>query len=234
MHGLNLGCGTGENTLLLKTMVGSEGKMTGLDSNPVNIKIAEEKAVQNELSQIDYRHQNSSEWSEEQVFDFVYSSLLFNQSINLSNILKQVHNSLKPGGMVMVEDLDFSQFNCFPSCYAFDRFMELNSIIEKRQVTDNNIGKQLLSVFQNAGFKNIQIQQTRPCFLADKNKRIASLTLEYIAPIIIDKKLSTPAEVQALIFELKNFEEEENSMISMPGIYQVIGYKPERGGQSTS
>jgi len=225
MYGLDLCCGTGGNTLLLKTLVGSEGKMTGIDSNLALVKIAEEKVLQNNLDQIDFRYQNILEWKEKQTYDFVYRGLLFPQLANPSTIFQQVHRSLKPGGFAMAEGLGLSQFRCFPGCYAFDRFIELSTMVEEQNVVDVNIGSQLLSVFQNARFENIQVQQVSPSFSTGKNKQIASLTLEYMAPILIDKKLSTAAELQVLIFELKNFEKQKNSLITLPGIYQVVGYR---------
>ena len=225
MCGLDLGCATGENTLQLKTIVGMEGKMTGLDSNSFNIKIAKEKALQNNTTPIEYRQQNILEWKEYLKYDFVYSRLLFNQLSDPLSILKQVHYSLKTGGLAMVEDLDFSQFHCFPNCYAFDRLVELYTAINKRQSTDPSIGKQLYPLFQQVGFKKIQAQMVAPSFLTGNNKRIASLTLENIATILIDEKLTTPTEIQALLFELKAFEKRKNTLIALPGIYQVWGFR---------
>ncbi len=223
MSGLDLGCGTGNNTLLLKTLVGSEGKMTGIDTNIDFIKIAAEKVLQNKLDQVDLSYQNILEWNEKQTYDFVYKGFLFPQLSNSSTVLHQVYRSLRPGGFAMMEDLDFSQFHCFPNCYAFDRLIELYMAIRLRQSTNTKNGKQLHSEFHNAGFENIKVQQVGPSFLTGKNKQIASLTLEQMVPILINKKLSTATELQVLIFELKKFEEQKNTMITMPGIYQVWG-----------
>ncbi len=225
MHGLDLGCGTGDNTMLLKTLIGSEGKMTGMDTSAFHIRIAKERAIQNEVDNIDYRHQNMLEWKEDEVYDFIYSGLLFNQLPVPLNILKQMYRSLKPGGYAMVEDLDYSEFHCFPNCYAFDRFVGLFTEIKKQQGTDANIGNHLNRLFQQAGFNKIQAQLVPPNFLKGKTKHIASLTLESIAPLLLEEKRTTPTELQALIFELKNFEEQKNTMITLPGIYQVVGYR---------
>ena len=79
MQGLDLGCGTGETTSQLKALIGAEGKMTGIDSNSIDIKIAKEKAIQDNEDRIEYRYQNILEWKENQQYDFVYSRLFFNQ-----------------------------------------------------------------------------------------------------------------------------------------------------------
>lgn len=225
MMGLDLGCRNGDNTLKLKAMIGEEGKMIGLDSNKIHIKIAKEKAIQNNEYNIEYRHQNILEWKESNTYDFVYSRLFFNQIRKPLSVLQQVYNSLQIGGFAMVEDMDFSQFYCFPNCFAFDRFVELFLEIKKLQHTDANIGKHLYPIFKESGFKNIHLQSVSPNFLTGKNKRIASLTLENIATILIDEKLTTPTEIQALLFELKAFEKRKNTLIALPGIYQVWGFR---------
>lgn len=226
MNGLDLGCGTGETTLLLKTMV-VDGKITGLDSRETQLKIAKEKAHQNNVSPVIFRHQNILEWKENQIYDFIYSRLFFNQLRKPLNLLEQIYSSLKPGGLAMIEDLDFSKFQCFPSSFAFDRFIELYIEVIKRQGADPNIGKQLYSLFQKAGFNNSRVQLVRSIFLTGKYKYLASLTLENISSILINEKLATKPEIQALLFELKDFESQKNTMITLPGIYQVIGYRPE-------
>ena len=224
MNGLDLGCGTGETTLLLKSIV-IGGKITGLDSRETQLKIAKEKAQQNSVPQIIFRHQNILEWKEKQLYDFVYSRLFFNQLKKPLSLLKQIYSSLKPGGLAMIEDMDFSKFQCFPNSFAFDRFIELYIEVVKLQGANPDIGKQLYPLFQKTGFSNIKVQLVRPNFLTNKNKHLASLTLENISSIIENESLATKTEIQALLFELKEFESQKNTMITLPGIYQVVGYK---------
>ena len=225
MHGLDLGCGTGVTTMILKNFLGSEGVITGMDSNAFLINIAREKNQQNEMSNINYKLQNILEWKDDQTYDFIYSGLFFNRVSNPAYALRQVYNSLTPGGFAMVEDLDFTQFQCFPNCYAFDQFIDFYTTIKKMQGTDANIGKRLGQLFSQAGFEKVQERMVPPKFLKNSNKHIASLTLESIRPLLLKEKLTTPTELMALIFELQEFENQKSTMISLPGVYQVFGYR---------
>ena len=227
VNGLDLGCGSGETTMLLKTMIGPEGKITGIDSRATRLRIAKEKAHQNEQSQVEFRYQNTLEWEEEQSYDLVYSRHFFHQLKDPLSMLQKVFNSLKPGGLAMIEELDFSKIQCFPNSYAFDRFVELYIEVVKRQGADPNIGKRLYPLYQQASFKNCQVQLVRPKFLTGKNKRITSLTLESISTILEKENLASQVELQALLSEIKSFEAQENTMITLPGIYQVSGYRME-------
>ena len=143
MNGLDLGCGTGEVALQLKQIVGDEGHITGIDRNSTNINIANEKMRRQKSSPVIFCKTNILEWQEEQCYDFVYNRLLLNHIGQPRMILQKIYNSLISEGMAITEDLDFSNYHCFPNCYAFDRYVELYIEMKKRQGTDANIGNQL-------------------------------------------------------------------------------------------
>ncbi len=225
MQGLDLGCGTGEVTIHLKALVGAKGEMTGLDLDTTRINIAKDKAVQKNAGDIQFYHQDILEWKETQCYDFVYSRLFLNHLREPQAMLSQIYSSLKTGGFAMIEDLDISNYNCFPSCYAFDRYVELYTEIKQQQGADASIGNKLYTLFQQTNFKNINIQLVPPTFLNNRGRNIASLTLENIASSLLEQQLTTPTELQALLFELKSFEDQKHSLISLPAIYQICGYK---------
>lgn len=226
MNGLDLGCGTGRTTLLLKALMGKSGKMTGIDMDAVNINLAKEIAGQHpKLSDVAFRRENILEWNDNQSYDFIYSRMFLNQLNDPRAILRRMYKKVIPGGFVMVEELDFSNYQCFPNSYAFDRFVELHALAKKQQNAGSNIGKNLKDWFQKAGFKNIEVQIVPPSFINGESKHIPSLTLESIATALLQENLTTPTELHALLSELRGFEKQENTLISLPGIYQVIGYK---------
>ena len=177
------------------------------------------------IKDITFRQLDIQDWEAPNTYDFVYSRLFFNQTQQPQETLHQIYNNLKPGGTAIVEDWDFSKYYCFPHCYAFDRHVELYTEIKKRLGTNAHIGSQLHPLFQESGFQNIQVQLVRPTFLHEEGKHIASLTLESIAPSLLEMKLTTLTELQALISELKTFEKQPDTLITMPGIYQVCGIK---------
>lgn len=225
MLGLDLNCGEGDLTFRLAEKVGANGSVTGLDENPVFIKIAEEKATQSALRNIQFHLQNFVQWKNPESFDFVHGRFLLSQSTAVGELLTQLFKALKSGGFIMLEEMDFSDFQCFPYCFAFDRSWELVSAIHCRRGFDPHIGSKLTFLLQQAGFQNIQVQQIAPSFLKENEKSIASITLESIASDLLELQLISSTELQALLFELKAFEKMEDTLISLPGIFQVTGYK---------
>ena len=225
MKGLDLNCGEGDLTFQFVEKVGAKGKMTGLDSNPVFIKIAQEKAIQSAHQNVHFHCQHFSAWSSEEQFDFIFSQILLSQSTYTGALLTKAFEMLKSGGMILMEELDLSGFQCFPYCFAFDRFVELYNELSIKKGFDPNIGSKLMFLLQKSGFNNIRVQQTAPSFFGKNEKKIASVTLESIAPELLEEQLISPSELQALLYELKTFENKENTLISLPGVYQVTGFK---------
>ena len=236
MHGLDLGCGVGKVTLQLKALVGEKGKMTGLDINPTFIEIAREKAAQQCISGVEYYCMDMVDGLQGNItlpdkyqqiirYDFIYSRLFLNRLHQAEKILAQVYDWLKPGGFAMIEELDFSNCSSFPNCHAFDRYIELYLAIKKRQGLDVNLGGKLFSLFQQANFNDIQVQLKAPIFLKEQHKNLPSLTLESIGEDLVQAGLVVSAELSALLAELKAFEHQDHTLISLPGIYQSWGFK---------
>lgn len=225
MRGLDLGCGTGEVTFQLARRTGREGKIIGMDQDADNIRNAQEKQRKAEIRNVQFVWKNITEWQETERYDLVYSRFLLNRLKQPLTTLEGIYKSLKSGGMAVVEDMDCSNYYCHPACYAFDRYLELFTEAKKRQGTDPFIGHKLWSQLRAAGFQKIQVQMVPATFLRLQNKAFASLTLEYIAGMLLFERMVSDAELEVLLQELRAFEQRADTLITAPGIYQAWGYK---------
>jgi ubiquinone/menaquinone biosynthesis C-methylase UbiE len=102
---LDLGCGTGSTTLLLKQAF-PQAEVIGLDLSPYMLVVAEEKARKAGLD-IRWRHGNAEQTGFPDVsFDLVTISLLFHETppAIARRILRECHRILTVGGEVVVLD----------------------------------------------------------------------------------------------------------------------------------
>ncbi|HEY9651603.1 MAG TPA: methyltransferase domain-containing protein [Coleofasciculaceae cyanobacterium] len=102
---LDLGCGTGSTTLMLKQAF-PQAQVIGLDLSPYMLVMAERKAKAAGLT-IEWRHGNAEETGFPNAsFDVVTASLLFHETppAATKSILRECFRLLMPGGEVLILD----------------------------------------------------------------------------------------------------------------------------------
>ncbi|MEM6964225.1 MAG: methyltransferase domain-containing protein [Bacteroidota bacterium] len=223
---LHLGCSTGFVTFQLEKKIGSSGQITGVDKNQINLDTAQEKLNFLQLPNVNFSFFSSAEWKRKSDYNVIYSRLFFNQLKHPKEVLRSVKRFLKSGGVIVIEDIDFSNYYCFPHCYAFDRYFELFISLKQRKQQDAKVGSKLLAYLKDAGFQDVKAQMIAPSFLSTNNKPITSLSLESISEELLKENLISKSELQALLFEIKDFESRSDTMITLPSIYQVSGFCP--------
>ncbi len=102
---LDLGCGTGSSTLMLK-QVFAEAEVTGLDLSPYMLVMAKYKGKKNDLV-IDWQQGLAEATSfPDDKFDLISVSFLFHETpVHISQaILQECLRLLKPGGQIVILD----------------------------------------------------------------------------------------------------------------------------------
>ena len=104
-HILDLGCGTGSSTLMLKQAF-PEAEVTGLDLSPYMLTMAEYKGQQANLT-IEWQQglAEATSFADEQ-FDLISIAFLFHETpVGISQaVLNECHRILKPEGQIIVLD----------------------------------------------------------------------------------------------------------------------------------
>jgi ubiquinone/menaquinone biosynthesis C-methylase UbiE len=223
---LDLGCGGTTLTQELARLVGSQGKVLGIDKDTENITHARQEAKVLGLSQLHYHVADIVQWEgESSQYDFAFSRFLLTHLPDPLELLRQVYLSLKPGGRMLLEDIDFTGHFCYPACDAFDRYVALYTATVQHTGADPNIGPSLPSLLQDAGFRHIQCTLVQPVFQRGEGKQISSLTLEFIAESLIHNQLASREAITTYLAELRAFEQDETTLVSLPRIFQVWAVK---------
>lgn len=98
---LDIGCGYGETCLQLGRLVGSQGKVVGIDCTKAFLEIAEEERKQSGLNNIEFILGDAQSYNlPSEKFDICFSRfgvMFFESAVRA---LKNAHGALKPGGKV--------------------------------------------------------------------------------------------------------------------------------------
>jgi len=171
---LDLGCGTGSTTLLLKKAF-PDAEVIGLDLSPYMLVAAEHKAAQAGL-EIQWRHGLAEQTGFPNAsFDLVTASLLFHETPTAiaKNILRECHRLLTVGGEVLI--LDGNQKSLRQTEWLTDIFEEPYIRDYAQGSTDAWMGA--------AGFGRVQTQDFWLLHQVTHGvKAIASQSVEFSTP----------------------------------------------------
>lgn len=227
MSCLDVGCGGGDVTLELARLVGPQGRVVGIDMDSVKLSLAQQDATQEHLANVEFHLRNATALDVDSVYDLVYARFLLTHLPERQVVVRQMVRATKPGGVIVLEDLNHEAIVCYPPCAALDRYIKLYNQVASLKGADPEVGPKLPELLRQAGGQAIQVQVVQPSFLDGDAKRIHQITLENISEAVIAGGLASAAEVASSIAELEAFAQNPHTLICFPRIFQVWGHRGE-------
>ncbi len=227
MDCLDLGCGGGNVTFFIAGLVGPHGQVTGMDMDARKIELATAAAALNGVKNIRFEVQNAYALPATATYDCVYTRFLLSHLSDPETILQNIRRILRPNGLLLVEDTDFSGHFCYPASNAFNRYVALYQQLLQKRGADANLGPKLPGLLKKAGFTNVAFQISHPAHTEDDGKLMAEITFEGISHALLAENLILPDEAQQLHAALVAFRKREDSVMSLPRIFQVWGMSDE-------
>ena len=220
---LDIGCGSGEISLRLLSVVGQSGEVVGVDFDERIIQIARESAARTAHRMSFHALDVEKKDLPGGPYDFVYARFLLSHLREPDAAIRRARAVLRPGGILAVEDVDFRGHFCHPECPAFDRYVELYRRTAIGRGVDPLIGPRLPELLESGGFANVRLKVVLPTFRIGYGKRIALLTMNAIRQAVITGGLAGPVEVDRILVALQQFTEDPRTIMSLPRIFQAWG-----------
>jgi ubiquinone/menaquinone biosynthesis C-methylase UbiE len=223
LHGLDLGCGGGDVTRELARRVGPAGRVVGIDRDETILQLDREELQSDPLPNLSFRAGDAEDLQEQASYDLVYARFLLTHLPRRDRALQGMLRALRPGGVVVIEEVDFGGHFCHPDCPAFRRYVELYQQVVLRRGGDPFLGPKLPRMLIEAGVRDVQVEVVQPAFLEGPGKLIAAVTLERTADSIRDTGLASAEEMGRLIGELHAAAADARQLLSLPRVFQVWG-----------
>jgi SAM-dependent methyltransferase len=222
---LDAGCGVGAVTLEMARQVGPHGQAVGIDVDEPALELARQEARRQRLPAV-FRPGNLLDLAEDSAYDFTYARFLLSHLPGPGSAVERLERATRPGGVVVLEDVDFAGHFCHPASPAFDRYVALYRESVRREGADACLGPRLPDLLEGAGLTGVELGVMLPTFRRGEGKRMAAVTLEHIREAVLAAGLITAPELDATVAELEHFARDPRSIISLPRIFQVWGRKP--------
>jgi SAM-dependent methyltransferase len=227
MSCLDVGCGGGDVTLKMATLVGGEGNVVGVDRDQTILQLAEQEAERQGLSAT-FRQLDVEELTEESAYDLVFARYLLSHLPRPERVVEAMVRALRPGGRLVLEDVFFPGHVCYPADAAFARYLNLyQAVARTREGGDAAIGPRLLGLALEARLIEVRVGLVVPTFRDGEGKRVAQVTMEHIREAAVGTGLVTDHEVDDIVAELDRFADDDRTLMSIAPTFQVWGRKAD-------
>jgi ubiquinone/menaquinone biosynthesis C-methylase UbiE len=221
---LDVGCGGGDVSFMAAGMVGEDGSVTAIDFDGVIVGLDKKDAVERGISNVTFNAISAYDIDYKHEFDIAYSRFLLSHLQQPLEVLRKMVKAVKPGGRIIVEDVQFSGHFCYPECQAFADYVTYFTTAARNNGQDAEIGQRLVDIFREAGIKDVGFDVIQPVFNKGAGKGMAYLTLDKIKDTVIGQGIATSGTITRILQELEDFTNNETTIISLPRIWRVWGY----------
>jgi len=219
---LDVGCGAGD---LSRRVAALGGRCTGVDIDPGFVARASAAC-----SDVGFHCLSAHELdSLPSGFDVVYARYLLSHLADPQDALNKMATAARPGGTVVLEDIDFDLHTAQPRPAAFDRYLELYAKVVRGKGGDPYLGRRLYAMAVAAGLQDVKATVQVTVFAEGNPKRISSLTFLGIREALLRDGHLDADEFEAILAGLTELEALPNSTISLAGTFQVWGRRPRLG-----
>ena len=223
---LDAGCGGGDVTVALARRA-REGVAVGIDVDDTKIELARGEAAEAGVDNAEFRLQDVTDPPPDgERFDVVYARFLLTHLPDPAAALGNMCERLVPGGVLVVEDIDFTGNFCEPHSAAFWRYVELYTRAVQSRGCDPNIGPRLPGLLRDVGLGRLGVNVVQPAGIVGEVKLLSPLTLEAIADAVLAAGLADPDELGEVVDDLYAFAAEDGTFMSIPRIVQAWGFMP--------
>jgi SAM-dependent methyltransferase len=220
---LDLGCGGGDLSRALAALV-PDGRVVGVDFDAMKVELATAEADSAGVANTEFRVEDvTAPPVRDEEFDVIYVRFVLTHLPEPALALRHAHARLAPGGVLMVEDIDFRGHFCDPPSRAFERYVELYTAAARARGCDPNIGPRVPGLLRGVGFENVEMNVVQPAGLAGDVKLIGPITVEAMADSVLAAGLATHEEVDQVVDELYAVARDTTTVMSIPRVVQAWG-----------
>jgi SAM-dependent methyltransferase len=229
MQCLDAGCGGGDVTRELARRA-APGHVVGVDFDETKLELAREEAEADGLDNVEYRTGDIVHAELDAEYDAIYARFLLTHLTDPAAAIARFAQGLRPGGVLIVEDIDFRGMLCHPASAAYDRYVDLYMRTTWARGVDPNIGPRLPALLTGAGLADVHLNLVQPAAMGTQGidgdiKRLGPMTLASIADAAIAEGLITRDELARVLDDFYAVADDTTTLVALPRIVQSSGYR---------
>lgn len=219
---VDVGCGGGHATLDLARIVGPAGRAIGVDFDPAIVALAQADQLDAGLSNAEFRVGDARSLDDGR-YDVAYARFLLSHVAQPEQVIDRILATLRPGGTLIVEDIDFTGCFCQPDDAAYDRFLELYTKAVAHGGGDANLGRRLPTLLRTSALRDLQWRVFQLVHADGPHKQIQRVTMEKIRPAVLRHQLASETEIDEILLQMERFAADPSTLVATPRFVQAYG-----------
>lgn len=159
-------------------------------------------------------------------FDAVYARCVLSHQSDPAKGLAAMVAAARPGGMILVEDVEVAAVWSSPRCDALVRHIELYVAAALGLGAHPGIGCELAGLLRDLGATDVDVDIVQPLLREPVDLQVHARTMEAIAEPVVEQRLATEAEVAEIVAALDQFAATTGVVATLPRIIQVSARAP--------
>jgi SAM-dependent methyltransferase len=155
--------------------------------------------------------------------DVVYARCVLTHQSDPRAALAGMLAAARPGGLVLVEDVQVAAVWSSPASAALTRHLELYVAAAHGLGACPDAGCELAGMLRELGASDVHVDLVQPMLRVPEDIQAHARTMEAIAAPVIELGLATEDEVAQLVTELDEFANTPGAVATLPRVIQVNG-----------
>lgn len=222
---LDVGCGIGD----VASRVAMQGvsEAVGIDLSPDVVEAASARARRHDAPAV-FRAVGLEALAQEldlKDADVVFARCLITHLPNPADALALLLAAVRPGGSLLIEDVEVEAVWCSPPCEALARHRDLYVSAARGLGAHPDFAPRIPEVLRQLGAE-VHVDVVQPVLREPADLQIQARTMEAIAEPVLAQRLATESEVSDLVQRLDEWAATPGVVATLPRIVQVSARKP--------
>jgi 2-polyprenyl-3-methyl-5-hydroxy-6-metoxy-1,4-benzoquinol methylase len=219
---VDVGCGSGHVSIDMAKLVAPSGSVVAIDCDAMVLDLARKDASTARVSNLEFRCADAQTLGRGP-YDLVYARFLLAHLADPQALVSHLATTLKPGGVLAVEDIDFQGAFSYPFDIAHERFFRIYRETVHRRGGDADIGPRLPGLLRTAGLADVGVNVVVCAFIEGAAKFFHRLTLERIRAAAIGERVASAADIDQVTTAMHAFAAHRDTIVGHPRVFQVWG-----------